>query len=346
MNSNRIFLFALIAAAAGLSPLAAWDDEGHRIVNRLALAGLPEDFTAFVREPADTERIVFLASEPDRWRSNPDLPIKHANGLDHYLDLEMLAWAGLTPQTVAPMRYVFASQYAAGRIVNPAAYAPIDPARNSERSREWPGFAPWAIAEQYGKLKAAFSYLKTFEENGGTPEEIANARANIVYVMGVMGHYVGDCAQPLHTTVHHNGWVGENPSGYNPRPGIHAWIDGGFIARTGIGYAEIAARMTPAQPLSLAAVPAGQDAFFTTVMDYIVETHRQVEPLYALEQAGKFKDGSAEDSAEGRAFIEEQLLRGGRMLSAIWLTAWRAAPTDTYLRAQLLKRQADAAPAP
>ena len=146
--------------------------------------------------------------------------------------------------------------------------------------------------------------------------------------------------------MNHNGWVGENPSGYNPRPGIHAWIDGGFIARTGIGYAEIAARMTPAQPLSLAAVPAGQDAFFTTVMDYIVETHRQVEPLYALEQAGKFKDGSAEDSAEGRAFIEEQLLRGGRMLSAIWLTAWRAAPTDTYLRAQLLKRQADAAPAP
>lgn len=346
MNSRRSLVFALLTVAAGLSPLAAWDDEGHRIVNRLALAGLPEDFPAFVREAADTERIVFLASEPDRWRGNPDLPIKHVNGLDHYLDLEMLAAAGLTPQTVAPMRYVFASQYAAGRIVNPAAYAPIDPAKNSERSREWPGFAPWAIAEHYGKLKAAFSYLKTFEEHGGTAEEMANARANIVYVMGVMGHYVGDCAQPLHTTVHHNGWVGENPSGYNPRSGIHAWIDGGFIAKTGIGYADIADRMSPAQPLSLPAVPPGQDAFFSAVMDYIVEQHRQVEPLYALEKAGKFKDGPAGENAEGRALIEGQLLRGGQMLSAIWLTAWRTAPIDTYLRAQLLKRQADTAPAP
>jgi hypothetical protein len=65
-----------------------------------------------------------------------------------------------------------------------------------------------------------------------------------------------------------------------------------------------------------------------------------------MEKAGKFKGGSAEESAEGRAFLEGQLLRGGRMLSAIWLTAWRSAPPDTYLRAQLLKRQADAAPAP
>lgn len=341
-----MLVFALLTAVAGLSPLAAWDDEGHRIVNRLALAGLPEDFPAFVRAPADAERIVFLACEPDRWRSNPDLPIKHANGLDHYLDLEMLAWAGLTPQTVAPMRYVFASQYAAGRIVNPGAYATIDSTKNVERSREWPGFVPWAVCENYGRLKAAFSYLKTFEENGGTPEEIANAQANIVYVMGVMGHYVGDCAQPLHTTVHHNGWVGENPSGYNPRPGIHAWIDGGFIAKTKIGYADLVSRVEPAQPLSLAAAPEGQDAFFTAVMSYILEQHQLVEPLYALEKAGKFKGGSADESAEGRAFIEGQLLRGGRMLSAIWLTAWRSAPVDTYLRAQLLKRQADAASAP
>ena len=39
--------------------------------------------------------------------------------------------------------------------------------------------------------------------------------------MGVMGHYVGDCAQPLHTTKHHNGWVGENPHGYTTWPGLH-----------------------------------------------------------------------------------------------------------------------------
>ena len=43
---------------------SAWDYEGHRTVNQLALAALPADFPAFVREPANTERIAFLAGRP------------------------------------------------------------------------------------------------------------------------------------------------------------------------------------------------------------------------------------------------------------------------------------------
>jgi len=141
-----IFLSALLAAVT----VHAWDYEGHRIVNQVAIAALPGDFPAFVREPANVERVAFLSGEPDRWRSVADLPIKHCNGLDHYLDLEQLGEAGLTPDSVSALRYVFATQFASGRMVNPAGYAVIDPAKNSDRSREWPGFAPWAITEYYG----------------------------------------------------------------------------------------------------------------------------------------------------------------------------------------------------
>ena len=35
--------------------------------------------------------------------------------------------------------------------------------------------------------------------------------------------------------------------------------------------------------------------------------------------------------------------KSGRMLAAIWLTAWRGAVPDTYLRAALVRRQAAAA---
>lgn len=322
--------------AAGLTPLGAWDYHGHRIINQVALAALPEDFPGFVREPGNAGRIAFLAGEPDRWRNNPDASIKHSNSPDHYLDLERLAEAGLTPEAVSPMRLVFATQFAAGRIVNPAAYAPIDPARNSERTREWPGFAPWAVAEHYGKLKSGFASLKAYEEHGGTAEEIAHARASIVYIMGVMGHYVGDCAQPLHTTMHHNGWVGENPNGYTRKPGIHRWIDGGFVAQAGITFADVAPRVEPAQTLATA---GDGDALFAAIIGYVVAQHRQVEPLYALEKAGKFKPGPATD-AEGRAFIEGQFLRGGHMLAALWVTAWRTAPPDNYLQEELARRTA------
>ena len=73
--------------------------------------------------------------------------------------------------------------------------------------------------------------------------------------------------------------------------------------------------------------------------------HRQVEPLYVLEKAGKLGQAEQPVSDEARAFIEARLLEGGRMLGAIWLTAYRGAVPDTYLRAALLRRQTAAAPA-
>jgi hypothetical protein len=182
--------------------------------------------------------------------------------------------------------------------------------------------------------------LKAFEEAGGTPEEIANARANIIYVMGVLGHYVGDLAQPLHTTVHHNGWVGNNPHGFSQQHGIHGWIDGGFIEKAGIKPADVLAQRSVAAPIPVAPREDGRDPVFVAVFDYLRGQHGKVETLYQLEKDGKFRTDGAGDPAEGRQFIIEQVRLGGRMLGSIWLTAWRNAAVDTYLRAQLEKRQA------
>jgi hypothetical protein len=326
---------------AGFSRLFAWDYAGHRIVNEIALRSLPSDFPAFVREPANAERIAFLAGEPDRWRNAPDLIMKQSGGswTDHFLDIEQIPAAGLDVAKVPSFRYDFILQFAAGRATHLENFPTIDPARNADHTREWPGFAPWAIAEYYAKLRSAFGYLKVFEELG-TPVEIANAQANALYVMGVMGHYVGDCAQPLHTTIHHNGWVGPNPNGYTTESGIHSWIDGGFIGKAGITTATFASRVVPAQPLALPVRTDGRDPFFVAVMEYLLAQHKLVEPLYALDKAGKFRIETAPPTPEGRAFVEGQLLKGGEMLGAIWVTAWRNTPPDNFLRGELIKRQA------
>lgn len=343
-------LFRSFSAAAlalmGTLTLRAWDYAGHRIVNQLALKSLPAEFPAFVLEPANAERIAFLAGEGDRWRNVPDLIMRQSGGSwsDHFCDLEQIPDAGLDFDKLPSLRYDFILQFAAGRATHPEKFTPIDPAKNADHTSEWPGFAPWAIAEHYAKLKSAFAYLKVYEELG-TPVEIANAQANVVYVMGVMGHYVGDCAQPLHTTNHFNGWVGPNPNGYTTAAGIHSWIDGGFIFKAEITFDELSPRVMPARPLPLANRPDGRDALFVSVMDYLRAQHRLVEPLYALDKAGKFRIESAPPTPEGRAFISGQLLKGAEMLSALWMTAWRNAPPDTYLRGQLLKRQA-ASPQP
>lgn len=335
------FLTTVLGLWLSAGSLVAWDYHGHRIVNQLALKALPAEFPAFVQEPANAERVAFLAGEPDRWRNVPDLIMKQSGGswTDHFCDLEQLSEVGIDPATVSSFRYDFIVQFAKARAAHSDKLPPIDPSKNADHTREWPGFAPWAIAEYYTRLRSAFAYLKVLEELG-TPEEVANAKANAVYIMGVMGHYVGDCAQPLHTTVHHNGWVGPNPNGYSTASGIHSWIDGGFIAKAGITLADVLPRVTEAKAISLAPRADGREPLFVAVMDYLIASQKKVEPLYAMDKESKFriKDGAA-PTQEGRDFITGRLLTGGEMLAAIWVTAWRSAPPDTYLRGQLIKRQ-------
>ncbi|HVU24741.1 MAG TPA: hypothetical protein VHE13_11510 [Opitutus sp.] len=341
MKSLRLagVLLGLLLWSAGA--LRAWDYPGHRIVNELALKSLPADFPAFVQEPANTERIAFLAGEPDRWRNVPEAIMKQSGGswTDHFLDAEQIPMAGLDFATLPSFRYDFVVAFAAGRAAHADKFPPIDPEKDTDHTREWPGFAPWAITEYYARLRSAFTYLKTFEELG-TPAEVANAKANAIYVMGVMGHYVGDIAQPLHTTIHHNGWVGDNPHGYTLWPGFHSWIDGGFIAKAGVTAAEIAPTLTTAEPLSLAPRADNRDPVFVAVLDFLLAQNRLVEPLYQLEKEGKLGHGEQPITPEARAFIDGQLRKGGEMLGAIWLTAWRNAGPDDYLRKQLLKRHA------
>lgn len=332
---------AAVAALLALAPARAWDYAGHRVVNQLALAGLPEDFPAFVRTPEAAERIAFLAGEPDRWRNNPEPGLQHATYPDHYLDLEYLPRVGIDPRKLTPFRNEFVVAFAAGRAAHPDAMPPIEPDKNKDHTREWPGFAPWAIFENYAKLVSAMSYLRTFEAYGGTPAEIENARANVVAIMGTMGHFVGDLAQPLHSTEHHNGWVGPNPEGFTTEKSIHSWIDGGFVRETGLGLADVQAQARPAQTLPAGTAEDGRPRVFLAILDYLFAQHDLVVPLYRLEKEGAFKP-ELPVSSRGREFVTRQWLTGGEMLSSLWLTAWRSAIPDTYLMQQLQQRAAKA----
>jgi len=338
----HIKFFAVIAGVLALAGhAAAWDYEGHHAVNELALASLPADFPAFALTPEARVRIAYLAGEPYRWRNETSLKngtglaLGHVNGPDHYLDLEDLSACDLTPGTLPPLRYDFVADIARARTAHPDRFPPLDPAGDSDHTRELSGFLPWAMTENYQKLQSGFSTLAALEKFGGTPEEIANAKQNIVYVMGVMGHYVGDASQPLHTTKHFNGWVGANPHHYTTDRKFHQLIDGGFFRDTGgIDVHKLRAKIQPAEKLPAAADPNG---IFKVSVDFVVANNRLVEPLYQLEQAGKLSAQGAA-AAEGRAFLEAQLVKSGQLLGSLWLTAWQTAPADTYLERELQQR--------
>jgi hypothetical protein len=339
MKKTSVRLFVSLTLVAFAPALRAWDYEGHRAVNLLAISTLPTNFPAFTRTPEARERIAFLAGEMDRWRNSPDLPFQHASGPDHYFDIEELALYGLKPEMLPVFRYDFAAECALIRKAHPDKFHAPDPVKNKDHTRELLGFLPWALTESYGKLKSSFSYLKALEEDGGTPEEIANAKGNVIYQMGVMGHLAGDSGQPLHTTIHHHGWVGANPNNYSTNSRIHSWIDGGYLAKTGgVNVDELASSLRPAALVPINGRPANPEEMFQAIMVFLIEQNKLVETVYQLDKEGKLS-GEGDTGMAGKAFLEGQLVKAAQLLGNFWYSAWQQAPPDTFLKGQLAKRK-------
>ena len=322
-----LILFFWVCKAAN-----AWDYERHRLVNGLALKSLPKEFPQFPLLPANKERIKFLAGEPDRWRNNKDRGLRHLNNPDHYFDVEYLQQYQLKIENLSHFRYRFVEQMAGAR-----SRLKLElPEANADHIKNYPGFLPWSINEHYLKLVSAFSYLKVFEEMG-TPQEIENARANIIYRMGVLSHFVGDASQPLHTTKHYNGWTGDNPNGYTIRRSFHSWIDGKFFITTQApNEAVLKGKVRTAALLKRPASIDLASGHFQAVMSYILEQHKFVIPLYELDKAGHL---SKESPEKGRLFLHQQLIAGGQMLGDLWFTAWKEAPPDRFLQGYLANRK-------
>jgi hypothetical protein len=168
----------------------AWDAEVHVLISNLALESLPADFPAFVREESAPQRIGFLSAEPDRWRNIEDLQLRHAHGPDHYLDVEELQTYGLDPQKLPSLRYDIIAALALKRQEEPEKFQRMLHSPNEDSTRQLPGLLPWVMTESVLKLKSCFSYLGTYEQHGGSADDIANARQNTVR-NGVMSHYFG-----------------------------------------------------------------------------------------------------------------------------------------------------------
>ncbi len=306
----------LLAAIAGLTlaPAArAWDAVGHRAITWLAIDGLSKDAPAWLRNDAAKNHMVgWQAAEPDRWRNTRGIFIRHENGPDHYMDVEDLATYGLTLDTVPPLRYQFVAAMAVARHVYPEKVPPPNPRLDPAGEQEWPGFVMHAIVEHHGKLVSSFKTLRTLEEinDPARAPQVEMAKANIMVEMGVLSHFVGDTAQPLHTTKHHHGWVGENPSGYTTDRGIHAYIDGGVISIHGFNYHTLRAAQT--YPITFA---PDADLWKQTTA-YLKRSHDKVVELYELEKAGNLP------KPPGKVFIEERLHDAAAMLAALYNHAW------------------------
>jgi hypothetical protein len=284
----------------------AWGADVHRTITLLALDGLPADAPAWLREPDVRARAASQAVQPDRWRDSDALVLKHVNDPEHYLDVEDLGQFGLTLDTIPRLRREYLRLMVLAKAACPERIALYDPNSDPARAREWPGFVLHAVAENYARLQAAFRHVGIVEElhDPGRRAELEQLRAVVVYHIGELSHFVGDIAQPLHTSRHYNGWVGDNPSGYHWRERFHAYVDSGAVETHGLNYA----RLRPLVKYDLKVDPRDP---WNDVCAYLQRSHAALEPLYALERDGKL------DRGEGRALVAGRLSDAVAMLSAL-----------------------------
>ncbi len=323
MPTTRTLLRALCLSAAVAAPALGWSAHGHRTITYLALDGLPADAPAWLRESPYRQRIADEANQPDRWRGTRLPALSHVNNPDHYIDLEKLPQFGLTLESVPHLRNQYVAAMAVAKHTHPERVAPYDSKADASGESEYPGFLPYAIAEHYAKLRASFNDLRILETlaDPARADQLEIARLNVVYHLGMLSHFVGDAAQPLHTTSHHHGWVGDNPNGYSTDKRIHAYIDGDVVDVHHLGYDSL-------RPSLTFGVSVDRNDPWADMVVYINRSHDHVEPLYRLEKQGLLPQ------EEGRAFITERLIDAAVTLAAMYSAAWTSSePTEQEISA-------------
>ena len=278
---------ALLLLAAAAPAGVRWGEEGHVISGRVAAAKLPAEMPAFFRDAAD--QLGWLNPEPDRWRADSLVEMNAAFRFDHYIDFEVVPAAALA----AADRYAYLRALAQSGLEQP------------ERDA---GLLPFRIIELQQRLTTGFRLWREADDatRGWLEQRILNDA-------GILGHYVADGANPLHTSVHHNGWNAEfpNPNGFTTDRTLH-WRFEGVYVRAAVSFGDVLPRV-PDEPRALGDARAA-------VLRYLHDSHDHLVALYRLEADQPF--GEATRSTAAHDFVAGRLAVGATMLRDLWWSAW------------------------
>ncbi len=252
---------------------AAWDSATHRAIARLAVQALPAS--------ALKSALASREFELENFSVEPDSVLKQRYGKAeerrHYLDVERFGddpWPSLVPD-LRTMRRRFGS-----------------------RTLDESGTLPWTIEQVSGELESAW-------RRGDC--------ASVLRLSGYLAHYVGDASQPLHTTIHFDGYARDR--------GVHARFERTVDAAIGTlaPQAASAVRIEPINDVWTPAIAEIRDAhglFHQVIRDDRVARDQDAYGGPQYQRAMLREDG---------AMVAGQIARAASVLAELWLYEWRRA---------------------
>jgi hypothetical protein len=259
---------------------------------------LPDDGPVFLKKYV--EYIAGSASVPDTWRQASEPFSKIEEDPNHGWFREQFAFMKVVPRS----RYEFVlALYRENLRIQKT--EPEDAQRMNVR---WTGTLPFAAAEVYGHLVADMRYLRKARSEG---KDTAFLEQTCAFYVAWMGHYVGDGSQPLHVTIHHDGWQGPDPKGYTRDPKIHGRFESQYVDVISLSENDILPRI--GQPGHLTG------DVFDMILAHLDEAGSNVEAIYKLDKRNAFADVH---DTEAKEMVYSRTAAGARMLRDLVYRAW------------------------
>ncbi|MCJ8155907.1 nuclease [Sphingomonas sp. LaA6.9] len=296
----RPFLLAALATISALAPATAhaWGGTAHAVIDRAAIEAIPDDGPVFLRKYADY--VAASASLPDSWRGASENFSKIDEDPNHGWFREQFTF--VTPIPRSRYEFVLALYKHYEKIRD------SDPETAQRTNVRWTGTLPYAAIEAYDRLVVCMRYVRKAQAEGrdaSVPEQ------HCAFQTIRLGHYIGDGSQPLHDSIHSDGWRGDNPKGYTRDRSIHGRFESGFVDAIGLTVKDIAPRIGAPAHLS--------GDMFDAVLGFLDDAGDRMETVYELEKRDGFANHADKDVRE---MVYAQTAKGAAMLRDMICRAW------------------------
>ena len=333
-NATPRVATVLAGAVMAFAPQFAWSwgHAGHVGVSQLAAQALPPEIPAFLRSAQAVAQVGELGAEADESKTT-GIVTSVTNGRistaatvhdaerdpGHFIDLDDAAVVigGVVPLTGLPAtREAFDT-------LQRTATAPAG-------QTQYGGYLPYAILDGFQQVRKDFGMWRALSAGLATAQSDADRayfrfqlqlrQQLIIRDVGYWSHFVADASQPMHVSIHYNGWGKyPNPNGYTAAA-IHAPFEGAFV-RKFVDFTTVASRMRPY-------TDRGVTTMEQRVPAYLAETLAQVGPVYqAARDSGN--DNYATAQPAELSIVVAQLAAGASELRDEIVDAWRQSASIT-----------------
>ncbi len=351
----------LASAALPAGHALAWGHSGHVFIGEAATSALPKDLPNFVHTAMATYDIGELAAEADVSKSSGDAGTPSSDVHDyerdpgHYIDLDDSGYdvpASGYPE-VSALNITNLLAPGQGRRDFDTLLRSNTPTSFTYQETQYAGYLPYNMTDQWQQIRKDFAYFRAFKAAIANPATAASDRAYFqkeltlrttltIRDIGYWAHFVGDASQPMHVSIHYNGWGSyPNPQGYTTQP-IHAPFEGAFV-KAFITEADVAGAIKPYTSCAAITKQPSCSGIEPRVRVYLQQTLASVIPLYDLTKSLGGVSGSTVNpwttttpTQAQKDFVIARLAAGATEMRDEIVDAWRSSNT-IYVGYPLIK---------